>query len=171
MPSPKGYSAVQIALHWTVAVLVLSQFLLGDAIGAAFRSVMRGTAPAFDWAVWGHIAGGIAILLLVMWRLSVRSSRGAPDVPADTPPAVRTAALVSHWALYALLILLPLSGLIAWFGAVGPAGQFHELMTTALLVLAGLHVAAALWHQFWLRDRLLLRMMRPDPSTPGRETP
>ncbi len=158
----KGYSTAQILLHWVVALLILSQFLLGDYISGAFREVMRGTVPPFDWLVWSHIAGGIAVLLLAVWRLALRGPRGAPPPPEDIHPGTRIAAVVSHWALYALLVLLPVSGLVAWFGQVGQAGEVHEAMTTVLLVLVAMHVAAALWHQFWLKDRLLLRMMRPE---------
>jgi cytochrome b561 len=160
MAIPTGYSRIQITLHWLVAALILPQFVLHDGISGAFRQLMQGGTPAFDWTVPAHIAGGIAILGLVVWRLSLRTSRGAPPPPAG-PAWQVLAAHVAHWALYALLVLLPLSGIIAWFGAVGAAGEAHEIMTTLLLVLVAIHVLAALWHQFWLKDRLLVRMKRP----------
>ncbi len=37
--------------------------------------------PPFSWAVWAHIAGGIAILALALWRVALRRSRGAPPRP------------------------------------------------------------------------------------------
>jgi cytochrome b561 len=160
MATPTGYSRTQIALHWLVAALILPQFVLHEGISGAFRQLMQGGTPAFDWTVPAHIAAGIAILGLVVWRLSLRTSRGAPPPPSG--PAVQVmAAHVAHWGLYALLVLLPISGIIAWFGAVGAAGEAHEVMTTFLLILVGVHVLAALWHQFWLKDGLLARMKRP----------
>ncbi|MEY3308596.1 MAG: hypothetical protein RLZZ413_2634, partial [Pseudomonadota bacterium] len=42
------------------------------------------------------------------------------------------------------------------------AAEAHEVMTSLLLVVLAVHVAAALWHQFWLKDHLLRRMMRAE---------
>lgn len=161
MPSPKGYSMTQIALHWGVGVLILAQFLFSDAISAAFRQVMRGEVPAFDPLVLGHVAGGVAVLVLVVWRLALRSSRGVPDAPQAGTALVQKAGALTHGGLYLLMLLLPISGAVAWFGGVEAAGEAHELMKALLLVLVGLHVLAALWHHFWLKDGLLLRMKRP----------
>jgi cytochrome b561 len=159
---PKGYSTAQILLHWIIALLIALQFLFSDPIGAAFRQLVRGAAPPFSWPVWAHIAGGIVILLLVVWRLALRVSRGAPPPPAGGPAILHLGATLGHWALYALMLALPVSGLVAWFGGVGAAGEAHEVMTNLLLAVAGIHVLAALWHQFGLKDHLLLRMMRPE---------
>ena len=64
-------------------------------------------------------------------------------------------------ALYALMVLMPVSGAVAWFGTVEAAPEVHEAMKPAMLILVLVHVAAALWHQFWLKDGLMLRMKRP----------
>jgi cytochrome b561 len=88
---------------------------------------------------------------------------------------------LNHWGLYALLFALPLTGWLmssaanrpaSWFGLVqlpdfiapdpGLKEAFeeaHELLVNILFVLAGLHVAAALKHQFVDRDGLLFRML------------
>ena len=161
MPQTKGYSGAQILLHWIIAVLILLPFLFNEPIGAGFRAMMRGEVPAFDIRIWAHIAAGIVILALVVWRLTLRIRRGVPPVP-EGARALKLAAHIGHWVLYALMVLLPISGLAAWFGGIGAAGNAHSLMTTLLLIVVGVHVLAALWHQFWLKDRLLLRMMRPD---------
>lgn len=158
----KGYSATQILLHWIIAVLIGAQFLFNDPVGSAFRQLMRGTVPPFSWVVWAHIAAGIVILGLVIWRLALRVRRGAPPPPEGGPALLDLGATLAHWALYALMVLIPVSGLVAWFGGVGAAGEAHEVLTNLLLALVGLHVAAALWHQFGLKDNLLLRMMRPE---------
>ncbi len=161
MPAPKGYSSMQIGLHWLIAVLIALQFLFNEPIGDAFRQIEQGGVPGFSLLVWGHIAGGIAILLLVLWRVSLRLGRGAPDSPAGTPPLLHMGAAAGHLALYALMLLLPVSGLVAWFGGIGAAGEAHEVMTNLLLAVVGLHVVAALYHQLIRKDHLLLRMMRP----------
>ena len=56
---------------------------------------------------------------------------------------------------------LPITGGMAWFGGIEVMAEAHEVLTSLLLVLVGLHVVAALYHQFWLKDGLLMRMKRP----------
>jgi cytochrome b561 len=159
---PKGYSSAQIGLHWIIALLIALQFLFNEPMGEAFDSLMRGTVPPFSWGVWAHIAGGVAILALVLWRVALRRSRGVPPPPEGDGTLLGRAATLGHWALYALMLLLPVSGLVAWFGGVETAAEAHEVMTSVLLFVVAVHVAAALWHQFWLKDHLLLRMMRAE---------
>jgi cytochrome b561 len=159
---PKGYSSAQIGLHWIIALLIALQFLFNEPMGEAFDSALRGTVPPFSWAVWAHIAGGIAILALVLWRVALRRSRGAPPPPEGEGSLLGRAATLGHWALYALILLLPVGGLIAWFGGVELAGDAHGLLSNVLLFVVAVHVAAALWHQFWLKDHLLRRMMRAE---------
>jgi cytochrome b561 len=159
---PKGYSSAQIGLHWIVALLIALQFLFNEPMGDAFDSLMRGSTPPFSWGVLAHVAGGVAILALVLWRVVLRRSRGVPPPPEGEGTLLGRAASLGHLALYALMLLLPVSGLVAWFGGVDSAAEAHEVMTSLLLVVLAVHVAAALWHQFWLKDHLLRRMMRAE---------
>lgn len=156
---PKGYSRAQIALHWITAALILWQFVGNGAISQAWRAVRQGAEATLGPAAWSHILAGAAVLVLVVWRIALRRMRGAPPAPGAAP--VRLAASVAHLALYLLLVGLAVSGAVAWFGGVGPAMGAHKLMKTLLLALVGLHVLAAIWHQFWLRDGLMERMRRP----------
>ncbi|HEX9859404.1 MAG TPA: cytochrome b/b6 domain-containing protein, partial [Paracoccaceae bacterium] len=87
---------------------------------------------------------------------------GTPPPPEAESAQLRLAARLGHGALYALMLLMPLSGAVAWFGGIGAAARAHELMKPALLILVAVHGLAALWHQFWLRDGLMLRMRRPE---------
>lgn len=158
---PKGYSMTQIRLHWIVVLLILFQFVFSDAIGAALRQAMRGEVPAFDAMVMAHVVVGFAIGALVLWRILLRATRGVPSAPAEEHALLRMAAHWTHLVLYGLMLLLPISGALAWFGMVEAAAEAHEVMKALLMVLTGLHVVAALWHQFWLKDGLLLRMKQP----------
>lgn len=158
---PKGYSRVQIWLHWIVALLIVFQFVFSDAIGGAFRQVMQGQVVALSGMALAHVVAGFAVGALVLWRMVLRITRGVPNAPAEDHALLRMAAHSTHLMMYVLLMLLPLSGALAWFGKVEAAGNAHEVMKALLMALAGLHVVAALWHQFWLKDRLILRMMRP----------
>ena len=159
---PKGYSSTQIALHWVIALLIAGQFLFNEPMGEAFDTLMKGIVPPFSWAVWAHIAGGILILGLAIWRVALRRSRGAPPPPEGEHSLPGRIATLGHWALYALILLMPVGGLVAWFGGVEFAGDGHEVLSNVLLFVVAVHVAAALWHQFWLKDHLLLRMMRAE---------
>ncbi len=159
MPSPKGYSRTQIALHWGVAVLIVLQFVLHEPIAEAWEVILRGGAAAFDPVTALHVFGGLAILGFVIWRLVLRARRGVPPV-VETNAMQKLAAHVVHLGLYGLMVLMPLSGAVAWFGGVEAAGEAHEVMKPLLLLLVALHVLGALWHQFWLKDGLMLRMKR-----------
>lgn len=159
--SPIGYSRGQIVLHWVAAVVIAAQFLLEDGISTAWRAFERGETFAFDPLILAHVAGGIIVLLLAVWRLGLRYARGVPDLPAGDPPLQRLAAHITHIGLYALMFGLPITGGMAWFGGIEVMAEGHEVLTSLLLVLVGLHVVAALYHQFWLKDGLLMRMKRP----------
>lgn len=161
MPTPKGYSARQIRLHWMVAVVILLQFVLHDPVSQAWDGIEDGGSPAFNWLVLAHIAGGVLVLVFALWRLVLRQTRGVPPAPEAEPATLRMAAHLGHLALYALMVAMPLSGMVAWFGGISAAAEAHEAMKLALLALVALHVLGALWHQFWLKDGLMLRMKRP----------
>lgn len=160
MGAPKGYSATQIGLHWIAALLIAAQFVLHDGIGEAWDAVERGRTAEFDVLVLQHILGGALIGLLALWRLALRARRGAPPLPEGEPAVLKLAAHVTHGALYLLMLALPLSGAVAWFGGVEDVADMHETLTSLLLVLAVLHVGGALFHQFVQRDGLLMRMLR-----------
>lgn len=161
MPALKGYSARQIRLHWLVTVLIVLQFLLHEPIAMAWDGIKEGQSPAFNWLILAHVLGGSLVLIFSLWRLVLRFGRGVPPAPEAEPEILRRAAHLGHLALYALMILMPLSGMAAWFGGIEVAAEGHEVMRIALLVLVAVHVLAALWHQFWLKDGLMMRMKRP----------
>ena len=53
----------------------------------------------------------------------------------------------------------PKAGIAAF--TITAAAELHEAMKAVLMALVALHVLAALWHQFWLKDGLMARMKRP----------
>ncbi|MDF2446683.1 MAG: hypothetical protein K0S46_1919 [Moraxellaceae bacterium] len=163
-------------LHW------LFLFLL---IGAWYAVEMhedfpKGSPERREWMQL-HFAIGISVFVLLWVRLGWRLSG---DVPAPLPgPRWQqlTSALV-HAALYLILIVMPLTGLlttqlagraVSWFGLIDIplflqknselAEQMEELhgevLWPVLLALVGLHAVAALWHHFVLKDDTLKRML------------
>lgn len=161
MAEVKGYSRAQILLHWIVALLIIPQFLLHDAMKEAWRAFEQGQEVAFDPLVAAHVFTGIAILALVMWRVSLKATRGAPPPPEAEHPALKAVAKATHAGLYLLLIMLTVSGGLAWFGGQEAAAEAHEVLKTLLLVLIVLHVVGALFQQFVLKTNIMERMKRP----------
>ncbi len=155
-----GYSSVQIGLHWIIAGLVIFQLVFGDDMTHLRRAIARGLTVTPSNVFWAdvHYYAGIAVLALVLLRLFIRFIWGAPE-PAQQGWMGKAAAL-SHVAFYLLLIAAPILGLLAFY--LGrPFGSLHELCKPALIILIGAHAAAALFHQFWLKDGTLRRMLVP----------
>ena len=158
----KGFSLTQIALHWTVGVLIVFNLLMGDDMSELWRQIERGAVVPTPTAAWIHIIVGVAVLALVAWRLALRLTRGVPAAPEGEGPVMRLAGQAGHIALYVLMIAMPVTGLLAWFGGVTSLADLHgELLKTLLWVMIALHVAAALYHQFILKNGLLNRMRKP----------
>ena len=161
MPSPTGYSASQIWLHWIVALLIIPQFLLNEPMGDAWEAIERGREVTPNLLVQLHVFGGVLILALVLWRLALRLLRGAPPPPAQEAPALKLLGKLTHALLYLVLAFMVVSGGMAWFGGVEVSAEAHEVLSSLLLLFVGLHVVGALYHQFVLKTNLLARMKRP----------
>ncbi len=158
--SPKGYSRLQIGLHWLVAALIVAQFVLHDPIVAAWEAIQKAEAPDISALVMLHVIGGSLILVLAVWRLALRMRRGVPALPEKEAAVLKGIAHLTHWSLYALMIALPITGLAAWFGGNATADVIHTSLKFPLLGLVGLHVAGAVFQQFGLRTGLINRMLR-----------
>jgi cytochrome b561 len=158
---PKGYSRTQIALHWGIFVLIALQYLLHDTIAEAWDKIEQGQEFVFHPLIAAHVFGGLLILALVVWRIVLRRRRGAPALPAEEPVAMQWVAKATHAGLYALMIAMPVSGGMAWFGGVEAASEAHEVMRVILLALVVLHVVGALYQQFVLKTDIMARMKRP----------
>jgi len=166
------YSSAQIGLHWLTAVLVLCTIFLpyGQDLVADW---LGGTGGVFTL----HKSLGLTILLLTVFRLLVRSVHGAPHLLADNAVWQRRAAKAGHLALYLLLLLMPLSGLLFgrkpvelfWLVQIDPlplsdgaralARQFHLTAKYLLFILILGHAGIALWHHYRLRDCVLRAML------------
>ena len=161
-----GYSTAQISLHWTIVVLVAFQFLAHEGIEDAWRAFKRAETPPENAALtYLHIAVGLLVLLLMFARIYLRIRRGAPPPPTDEPRLLQLLASAVHGFLYVLLVLLPLSGAVAWFLGAEQAGEAHELLKNLLLGAIVLHVGGALFQHFARRSDVLMRMFRPERSS------
>lgn len=169
-------------LHWLVFLLVAAALLLISI----HAWTARGTA-LHGGAKWAHTQFGIAILLVMLARLLVRSRSRLPRVEPGVPRWQAFAAKVMHLALYVLLLVTPLLGVANRMWSAGawdflgiplphapqPDRAFahmlegvHETFGNMLMYLAVLHAAAALFHRFVQRDNVLGRML---PAVRGEE--
>jgi len=162
-PRPAGYSLPQIGLHWLIVLLVFYQLIFGEDMGAAERVLRRGE-PLEGATLLGanlHLWVGIAILVLAAVRLVVRLGYGAPAPVPGLPAWQEKLSGALHWGFYALLFLVPISGLLAWF--VAPElGDVHSLAKPLFIVLILVHAGAALYHHFVRKDEVLKRMLVPN---------
>jgi cytochrome b561 len=171
--SPTAYGAAARFLHWTLFALIVVQIPGGLLIEAFPRA-----SDARLFVLSTHTSLGIAALLIVLARIARRlASRGVEPVG---PRWQRTLASVVHGALYVLMVAVPAFGYlladargrgIPFFGLDAPewlatdrtlAGTLedvHETLAWMLVAVVAVHVAAALWHHFVLRDDTLRRML------------
>lgn len=169
------WSGISIALHWLVALLVLGLLLVGPLMTELPNNPTKVKVYAL------HKSMGLAVLALVALRLLWRLYAGAPAPVPGTPRWQHVAATVVHWAMYALLLAIPLAGWaynsasnfpLQWFGLfnlpplVAPDPgmrafwrELHGWLAFSLAVLALGHAAAALKHHYLDRDDTLRRML------------
>ena len=152
-----SYSPLRQAIHWGVALLWLSQFPTGWEI-ANSHAAHLGFAPSL-WNVIAHrvhaVIGG-TVLLLVLARVFLRF-RGSGPVGQETGWQAWIAN-ITHFALYVVLVALPLTGFVAMYITLR-VGLIHIVLTNIAMALVALHVCAAFWHQFIQRDATLARML------------
>lgn len=157
MKTTTGYSGIQIALHWLVAVLIAVAWYTGDGGRTAIDTVEKGGTPGFVL----HIALGLSILALVVLRLLVRFGRGAPAAPGTPGSLSVLAADWGHRLIYLLMIAVPLGGVATYFLRID-VGNLHALAANVLMVVVLGHALMALYHQYVVKDGLLRRMMKAE---------
>lgn len=153
-----GYSRAQIALHWLTAIGVLTAWFTHEAMEEIARSIWRAGGTPVPTV---HTISGFLVLVMVLARLWLRRRHGAPA--PEGSDTMRAAAVWGHRALYALLIAVPLAGILSWFGGIRDLGEVHGVLGNALLLVALGHAAVALWHHYGRKDGTLMRMLRPAP--------
>ena len=157
-----GYNRTQIILHWVIAALVVFQFVGNEAIVETYELINKGQEPAIPVLARAHVFLGVLTLLLAIWRVYLRVTRGAPDLPAEESAALKMVAKITHLALYGAIFIMPLSGIGAWFGGQEIAATVHTTFKFVFLISIALHVVGALYQQFILKTGLLKRMMKAE---------
>jgi cytochrome b561 len=161
--APVSYSLPQRMLHWGTALLIFFNLIFSDGMEHWHHLVARGlpVTPDDVGAANIHAYVGIVILLLAIVRLGLRWTRGVPAAPAEEPPLLTLVAKITHGLLYLLLLLMPLTGIAAYYFGAAAAGDLHaDVLKVVLWALLVAHIAGALVHQFYWKTDVLARMTR-----------
>jgi superoxide oxidase len=169
------YDNVTVMLHWVIGIGILvlggielfrHEFPKGHFIREGFKAI--------------HQPAGTVIFALIMFRLMWRMTMAKVPTPQTIPGPSAIAAKLVHLALYALMIALPLAGMLYVFGSnkvidfgafslalqlkdvIGGSAksmrEVHEALGLTIMVLGLAHAAAALAHHYLLKDDVLARM-------------
>jgi cytochrome b561 len=166
------YHPALVALHWALGFLIIAAL----ALGALVLVKIPNTNPMKLEALRSHMSGGMAILVLMMVRLVIRTRSAHPAPASAGHPLLDRLAWASHRLFYVTVVAMALSGITmalqtglfdsvflgqgnipADFWAY-PIRGVHYALSRILMTLIAVHIVAALYHAFVLRDGLLSRM-------------
>jgi cytochrome b561 len=174
-----------VVLHWLVAALIVGLLCVGFFLALAVPNA----DPLKPGILMWHMAGGMFVLALMTLRLVVRMSTRRPSDLTTGHPDLDRIAPVSHYGFYVLVFLMAGTGLamailtglnrIVFQGSGEPLPSSfepyptfvaHAYLAWLLIGLLVLHVLAALFHQFFLKDGMFRRMWfgqrAPDSPAP-----
>jgi len=179
------YHPLLVVLHWAMALLIIAAL----ALGALVMVKIPNTDPMKFEALRSHMAGGMVILGLMLIRLLIRARSAHPAPASAGHPILDWLAWASHRVFYVTVVAMASSGIImalqtglfdaVFFGHgslpadlwVFPIRSVHYALSRLLMTLIAVHIVAALYHAFVLRDGLLKRMFfgrrrinNPQPS-------
>lgn len=170
------YTGTAIGLHWIIGLLMIGNLLFGWALAHDYWQ-----APFSHQLTGWHKSVGMLVLILAATRLSYRMTHNYPGY-VPMPKWMKIAAELNHYALYALIFWMPLTGYLMSCAAGYPTGFFglfnfpnpftmpdpelgkqlfalHMYGIWAGFILITLHIVAALYHQLLRRDGTLGRML------------
>lgn len=168
---PARYHPLQVSFHWLVVILIFAAFILGK-----YMSGLPNEAGKI-LPIGMHMTIGVITLVVIIARFIARLRLPRPAHVTAGNVFFDQIGKIVHYALYAFVFLMTISGMALSlqsglipivFGGSGaslPADFFiftsrmvHGFIAPTLLLLVVLHVGAALYHQFLLKDNLLARM-------------
>ena len=169
------YGSLSIAMHWLMFLL-----LIGVYACIELRELYpKGSDPREALKTW-HFTLGLTVFVLVWLRLALRLSQVTPSIAPPIPGWQNLLSKLVHFALYALMILMPVAGwlilsgegkVIPFYGLELPAlmgknkdlahtlEEIHETAGQVGYFLIGFHAVAGLYHHYFMRDNTLKRML------------
>jgi cytochrome b561 len=106
------YTRVAIALHWTIATLIIFNLCTGFFIESWLHGkLMEGPPTQLRWmSLVLHASSGLTVLVLTLARVVWRLLNHPPPYPVGMKPWERNTAQFAHFLLYAAMVLMPLTG-------------------------------------------------------------
>ena len=179
MQQIRKYPAVWRALHWLIALLVLTLIPVGLWMTSRGEAEIWGelTDSLYSW----HKAIGFSVLLLMVIRILFKILLTTPPYPDALSWTLQLAAKGLHHLLYVFLVLTPLFGWagVTAFPALITVGGYdlpamplvpqdselaarlfaiHGVLALTLAVLLAGHIAAAIRHML-RKDGIVRRML------------
>ena len=169
------YLRIQKIIHWLMSILIMLDLVIAQKFGG-------------DMELWDrlesrvdHATAGMIVAFLFILRLILRYRYGAPSLPSTMPVWQTYMAKAGHYGLYFLMGLLIISGIttanfttdpIIVFGLINLSSEVnnvemfnlirgvHEFATNAIIALISIHILAAIYHHFIVKDDTTKNMLK-----------
>ena len=169
------YTTIAKIFHWLITTVILGLFIIGFTMTEMELSPEK--LQYFSWHKWA----GVFVFLLTIGRLTWRFFHPAPSLPEQMDKRIKLLAHLGHFALYALCLVIPLSGWLmssakgvqtVWLGLWpipdllsrdkllgNQLQELHEALNWVFIAVICTHILAALKHHFIDKDKILVRML------------
>tara|TARA_B100000886_G_scaffold6335_1_gene4021 strand:+ start:2575 stop:3114 length:540 start_codon:yes stop_codon:yes gene_type:complete len=169
------YLRIQKIIHWLMSILIMLDLVIAQKFGG-------------DMELWDrlesrvdHATAGMIVAFLFILRIILRYRYGAPSLPSTMPVWQTYMAKAGHYGLYFLMGLLIISGIttanfttdpIIVFGLINLSSEVnnvemfnlirgvHEFATNAIIALISIHILAAIYHHFIVKDDTTKNMLK-----------
>ena len=169
------YLKSQKIIHWLMAAAIMIDLNVAQKFGGEMQLLDRLESRA------DHATMGLIITFLLILRIVLRFRYGAPSLPNSMSKWQIIAAQAGHYGLYILMGTLVMTGIISAIYASDPILVFnsydlafanhndnafrivrgiHEFCTNAIIALIFIHILAAIYHHFVLKDSTTSNMSK-----------
>lgn len=166
------YAKPRIAIHWLAALLIVFMLATGSLVLAELPNTAQKIGNLRTHMILGGLAGLLVLIRIVLGRVYPAPTAVAGDKPGRIGHRI---GHIGHVLLNLIILFMAMSGMLlafqsgaldaVFFGGVLPEDfksftprQVHGILSRVAMGLIALHVLAALYHQFIVKDRLLSRM-------------
>lgn len=174
----KKYSLSMRIMHWLVSVMLLTLIAVG-----AFMVDLDPETVDYKYKLYGlHKSFGLLALLFIFTRIVIRIRSKIPTPSSKIPKLQQKAAVVGHYVLYLLMLIIPISGYVMSATFAKSNGVFffdfklpdlldkneaffaiarnlHGSFPYILLVVLGGHISATIWHYYRHKENILKRII------------
>ena len=169
------YLKTQKVIHWLMAIIIMLDLNVAQKFGG-------------DMELWDrlesrvdHAQAGLIVTFLFLLRIFLRYRYGSPALPAEMPSWQVISAKAGHYGLYILMGMLIVTGILSAnftsdpvlvFGLLNLSSEtqniemfnlirgIHEFSTNAIILLIVIHILAALYHHFVVKDQTTINMTK-----------